>query len=322
MLMTVIVPTYRRPQELEQCLTALQKQTRPADEILVIVRDTDLITQSFLKTFNTNFWPLKIIQVTIPGVIAALNTGLEKARGDIISITDDDAAPHVDWLARIEAHFCLDQNIGGVGGRDWLYQNNKLENGARNIVGKVQWFGRVIGNHHLGVGEAREVDVLKGVNMSYRRKAIADLRFDERMRGTGAQVNFEMAFCFALKRSGWKLLYDPKVAVNHYPASRFDEDQRGQFHEIAWINTVHNETLALLEYLSPLKNIIFIVWSFLIGTRQSLGFLQWLRFLLKKDSLASKKWLASLRGRWEGLLTWQQHHFIIKNKEKVYLCKN
>jgi hypothetical protein len=45
----------------------------------------------------------------------------------------------------------------------------------------------LIGNHHLGVGEPREVDVLKGVNMSYRRTAIADIHFDERMRGTGAQ---------------------------------------------------------------------------------------------------------------------------------------
>lgn len=306
MLITVLIPTYRRPQELERCLAALQKQTRLGDEILVIVRNTDVTTQSFLGTFNSKPLPLTMIEVTVPGVVAALNAGLKKVQGDIVAITDDDAAPHADWLARIETQFLSDARIGGVGGRDWIYHGRELEIGTHKTVGKVQWFGRVIGNHHLGVGEAREVDFLKGANMSFRREAIAGLRFDERMRGTGAQINNEMAFCFALKRAGWKLVYDPKIAVNHYPAKRFDEDQRRQFHKIAWTNKVHNETLALLEHLSFLKRTVFIVWSLLLGTRDGLGFLQWLRFLLQKDSLASQKLLASLQGRWEGWLTWQQ----------------
>lgn len=41
----------------------------------------------------------------------------------------------------------------------------------------VQWFGRVIGNHHLGTGGVREVDILKGVNMSFRQTAPGFLQF-------------------------------------------------------------------------------------------------------------------------------------------------
>ncbi len=168
----------------------------------------------------------------------------------------------------------------------------------------MQWFGRVIGNHHLGVGEPREVDVLKGVNMSFRQEAIAQLRFDERMRGTGAQVHFEMAFTLALKQAGWKLIYDPQVAVDHYPAQRFDEDQRNNFNEIAFINLVHNETLVLLEYLPLLRRVVFLLWAILVGTRDSLGLVQWLRLLPSQGQLAGKKCWASLRGRWQG---WQTH---------------
>jgi len=54
-----------------------------------------------------------------------------------------------------------DSCVGGVGGRDWVYHGTQLEDGARKVIGRVHWFGRVIGNHHLGVGEPREVDVLK-----------------------------------------------------------------------------------------------------------------------------------------------------------------
>ena len=142
--------------------------------------------------------------------------------------------------------------------------------------------------------------------MSFRRTAITGLRFDERMRGTGAQVHFEAAFCLTLKRSGWKLLYDPRIAVDHHVAQRFDEDQRNKFNDIAFVNLVHNETLVLLEYLPSIQRAVFLTWAVLVGTRDSLGFAQWLRFLPIEGPLARQKWLASLRGRWQGWLTWQQ----------------
>lgn len=273
---------------------------------MVVVRDTDAETWTFLKAFNPESLPLRTVTVSVQGVVAALNTGLDTAQGDIIAITDDDAAPHADWLARIEAHYLSDSRVGGVGGRDWVYHGTELEGGERKVVGRVQWFGRVIGDHHLGVGEPREIHVFKGANMSFRRSAIAGLHFDERMRGTGAQVHFELAFCLALKRAGWKLIYDPRVAINHYPAQRFDQDQRYQFNKIAKANAIHNETLILLEHLSPVQRIVFLVWAILVGTREAFGFVQWLRFLPSQGALAGKKLLASLNGRWQGWRSWQQ----------------
>ena len=262
-----------------------------------MVRDTDTETQQFLCKFP-HLLPLEIVTVTQPGVVAALNAGLPQVQGDIVSITDDDAVPHRDWLAKINTHFSVNSAIGGVGGRDWVYQGDKLEAGYRPIVGKLQWCGRVIGNHHLGIGAPREVDVLKGVNMSFRTQSLGNLRFDNRMKGTGAQVHFEMSFTLTLKRAGWKIIYDPSIAVDHYPAQRFDEDQRHNFNDTALINLVHNETLVLLEHLSPLRQAVFLSWSVLIGTRESLGICQWLRLFPKQGQLASKKFLASLQGRW------------------------
>ncbi|XZN91550.1 MAG: glycosyltransferase family 2 protein [Microcoleus sp.] len=303
---SIVIPSYCRPKDLARCLDALKQQKRPADEVLVVVRDTDIETQAFIQTFNPEFLPLRTATVKVSGVVAAMNVGMDAACGDIIAFTDDDAAPHTDWLERMEAHFLSDSNIGGVGGRDWVYHGTKLEEGEREIVGQVQWFGRVIGGHHLGVGEAREVDVIKGVNMSFRRSAIAQMHFDPRMRGTGAQVHFELAFSLALKRAGWKLIYDPKVAVDHFPAQRFDEDQRNKFNDIALLNAVHNETLVLLENLPSTRRTAFVFWATLVGTRDAPGLLQWLRFLPKEGSLAGQKLVASLRGRSQAWETWQQ----------------
>jgi glycosyltransferase involved in cell wall biosynthesis/GT2 family glycosyltransferase len=304
MNMTVIIPTYRRPIDLMRCLEALKRQERSPAQVIVVVRDNDTATWTALESFAPENLPLQTVKVQVPGVVAAMNLGLEVAHGDIIAFTDDDAAPRPDWLARIEAHFWQNDRLAGVGGRDWIHADDQLETGSREVVGRLQWFGRVIGNHHLGVGKARSVDVLKGVNMSYRRDAIAHLQFDPRMRGTGAQVHFEAAFCLALKRAGWELLYDPLVSVDHYPSQRFDEDQRHTFDPIARANAVHNETLLLLENFSPIQQWIFGIWAILVGTRDAMGIVQWLRFLPAEGAFAGRKLQASLQGRWQGLQTW------------------
>lgn len=303
---TVLIPTFRRSRDLERCLEALKKQTRSVDEVILVVRENDGETLGFLETRSYQPLPVVIVPVTLPGQVAALNAGIQVARGEIISITDDDTAPHPDWLERIEARFLADNSVGGVGGRDRVFHGSQLEEGSRSRVGKVQWFGRVIGNHHLGVGEAREVDVLKGANMSYRRSAIGPKRFDERLRGTGAQVHNDLAFSLALKREGWKLIYDPLVLVDHFPGDRFDRDRREEFNYRATSDKIYNETLVLLEYLSAFQRSIFLVWAVLIGTYCSFGFLQFCRFLPTEKTLAVKKFLASLQGRWQGWRTWKE----------------
>lgn len=299
---TVVVPTFKRPHDLVRCLGALQRQMTPPCEVIVVVRNDDGETWAALDQFAPEGLPLTTKTVNIPGVIAAMNVGLEAAQGDIIAFTDDDAAPHPDWVQKIENQFKSHADAGGVGGRDIIQNPQPWFLGSSEVVGQLQWHGRMIGNHHKGIGTAREVDLLKGVNMSFRRSAIGDQRFDQRLLGSGAQVHFEVAFCLALKRQGWKLIYDPQILVDHYLAHRFDEDQRYQFNPVAYFNLVHNETVAVIEYLSPPRQLVFMLWSIFIGTRDAYGLAQSLRFLQRDGLISLKKWWICLHGRWQG---WQ-----------------
>lgn len=314
MKMTVLIPTYRRPQDLLRCLQALNQQDRLPDEVLIVVRDSDHATHTALAPLllgehdaaTATTYPLQVVSVTLPGQVAALNAGITAATGDIISITDDDAVPHPHWLAKIEQHFLADAGVGGVGGRDWLYFGEALQAGERDRVGRLRWFGARVGNHHLGVGAARAVEVLKGANMSYRRTAIAPLKFDERLRGQGAQVHNDLAFSLAVKKAGWTLIYDPEVSIDHLAAPRFDEDQRHQFNATAFSNAVHNETVALLTYLSWPQRLAFALWALVAGNRQAFGVIQLLRFLPSEGQQAWQKWQLSMAGRWQGGVTWAQ----------------
>ncbi|WP_035992824.1 glycosyltransferase family 2 protein [Leptolyngbya sp. KIOST-1] len=306
---TVLVPTYRRPQDLQRCLEALQNQQRLPDEVLIVLRATDQPTWNLLE--QNTFSPLTIRTQIVeqPGQVAALNAGLDAASGDIIAITDDDAAPHPDWLKRIEAHFLADAQVGGVGGRDWVYMGGTLHGPTADQVvprpiGQIQWFGRVVGNHHLGTDKPQEVAILKGANMSYRCTAIGSARFDPRLQGTGAQVHNDLGFSLAIKRQGWKLIYDPAIAVDHFPAQRFDKDRRDAFSYGATLDAAHNETLILMNYFAPFRRAIYLGWSILIGTRVKPGIVQLCRLLPREGLQSWQKGKAVLQGRWQGCRTW------------------
>jgi glycosyltransferase involved in cell wall biosynthesis len=274
--------------------------------VLLAVRESDEETAGFLQGIATDEIRLRRVSVIDPGVVAALNRGLEGARGDIVTLLDDDAAPHPEWLARIRRHFEADSTIGGVGGRDYVFRDGELWTGRARVVGKVQWFGRVIGNHHLGFGGPRDVDVLKGANISFRHEAIAGLRLDRRLRGQGAQVHWEIALCLEVKRRGWRLVYDPAVSVDHFLAPRHDYDQRLTFSAAAVADASHNETLILLEQLPPLRRIAFMAWAAVVGTSTAPSLLQFVRLALRGDAMARARTVASLKGRWEGWATWRR----------------
>ncbi|MDE1184675.1 MAG: glycosyltransferase [Paraburkholderia sp.] len=304
--MSVIVPTYRRTKDLERCLAALDQQIRRADEVIVIAREDDHQTLDFLRERHA-VQPdarLRIAHVTTPGVVAAYNRGIESATGDVLCFTDDDAAPHPDWVERIARAFGGDPALGGIGGRDNVHERGIILQGEKPLVGLVRWYGRMIGNHHIGHGGPREVQVLKGVNMAFRREAIGTLRFDPRLRGTGAQVHCELAFSLDVQRRGWTLIYDPALRVEHYPAPRSDEDQRHTFNDAAFYNASFNLRLIMCEYLTPPGRWAFVVYSTLIGNRADPGLVRAVTLALAGDglALALHKWwvgVRAMRGAWQ-----------------------
>ena len=300
MIVTVLIPTYRRPSDLRRCLAALAAQTRPAEEVIVVVRDTDAETRGFLADCPPALPNLRVVTVCDSGVLAAMTAGLEAAAGDVIALTDDDTAPFPDWLERIEACFAAYPKAGGVGGRDWQANDHR----SREIVGKLQWQGRVIGNHHLGVGGPREVDILKGANCAYRAEPLKKIGFETRLRGGGAQVHWELALGLAMRRAGWTLIYDPAIALDHFIARRFDDDanHRGFFSASGLSNSVYNETLILLTFLPPLRRAAFLIWAFAVGTWGEPGLLQIPRLLARRDKHIWNRLRATCSGRLSAII--------------------
>jgi glycosyltransferase involved in cell wall biosynthesis/GT2 family glycosyltransferase len=231
---SVVVPSYRRPDQLRACLSGLAVQTRPADEVLVVRRRDDAATRSVLAD------GVRDVVVDEPGLAAAMLAGLRAATGDVVALTDDDAVPRPDWVARIAAHFA-DPGLGVLGGRDALPGD---EGPGTLDVGRVGRWGRVVGNHHLGRGTVRDVDVVKGANLAVRRGAAA---VPVGLRGTGAQPHTEVALCGWAAARGWRIAYDPDLVVDHYPARRPAGDRRERRRPADVADEAYNLVAALLS---------------------------------------------------------------------------
>ena len=100
---SVVVPTYKRPQLLKACVEKLLRQTLPADGYEVVVADDgdSQATRALVEDMaRQSAVALRYVPVREKhGPSAARNTGWRSARAELIAFTDDDCLPDHDWLA-------------------------------------------------------------------------------------------------------------------------------------------------------------------------------------------------------------------------------
>ena len=104
MRFSVVVPTYRRPVALSECLAAL-RALRPPDGgyEIVVVNDGGPPLPAALMRDRGHAVALTVIEQANAGPGAARNRGAASARGDVLAFTDDDCQPERDWLVELNA---------------------------------------------------------------------------------------------------------------------------------------------------------------------------------------------------------------------------
>ena len=309
MKVSVIVPTYHRPEYLKRCLKALTGQTKKSNEVIVVTRKTDSDSKQIITHLQNQEEAsvLKSIVISRSGKSAAINSALEVATGDIICFTDDDAEPHPDWIEKIVRHF-ENSTVAGVGGRDIIIKNGKCIQGKCKVVGQMSWFGRCIGNHHLELEppEPVDVDLLKGVNMAFRADYLNGFRLDENLKWQGA-AHDEMDFCFFVKKQSGKIIFDPNIKVTHHVAPRLWGAQRGELTKNIYEHS-HNYTYLILKYFSWPRKMVFLTYFFLVGQHSSWGLLtMFIDSLLRGRIVWWKQAVPSLKGKVDGIRTYLKY---------------
>jgi len=260
----VLIVTYQRPELLRNCLGSLERQTRRPDELIVVGVVGDTLTQTVVEEFaRTSPFPCVWRFTLTPSVVLQTNLGLDICTADIVVFINDDAEALEDWLERIEPYYG-DETVGAVGGRDYIHlSDGSIVQGQARQVGRITWFGRVRGNHHLSYPHIVEVHVLKGVNMSCRRNLLGTL--DTRMAG-GGRWHWEIDASFQIREKGKRLVFDPGICVNHFPGPR-PSTLDPEFVYMANFNLMLN----LGKHLQRWRKLVFVVYTFLWGDFPEMG---------------------------------------------------
>ncbi|MDN3725298.1 glycosyltransferase family A protein [Aequorivita sp. SDUM287046] len=99
---SIVIPTLNRYEYLKDILADFEKQTYTNFEILIIDQSQPF-NEDFSKSFNLN---IRHIQQKEPALWLARNTAIEKSKGSIIALSEDDVRISPGW---IENHLrCLD----------------------------------------------------------------------------------------------------------------------------------------------------------------------------------------------------------------------
>ncbi|MBU2838970.1 glycosyltransferase family 2 protein [Acidithiobacillus thiooxidans] len=304
MRINVLINGGNRPRDMERMLSALMAQTRKLDALFILIHPRETETADLLKNILGSAIPYTLIYKDQSGPIAAMLKTLHLMSCDVVAFTHDDAAPRPDWLARIESLFACMPEMAGVGGRDLPVSSNFENTPYCDVMGRVTWYGKIYANHHLPCSSARKVDFLSGVNAAYRHDILMATGLNQRLQWQQDTVWFwELALGMALKKQGFKQWYDPDMVVEHFPGKLFS-DQKDGYWSASTRKRAQKETYILLKYLSVFGRFACMVYILMVGSRDSYGLLQVMRYLPREWSLTFRKILDALRGRYNGMQTW------------------
>lgn len=300
---SVIIPTWKRPEKLKICLECIALQDLPPNEVKVVVRPEDSDGINIVQSFNNRIHNLEMVYSHNIGVVAAENSGLRCATSELIAFIDDDGYAPRDWIKKIINFFNEFPDASAVGGSDiiagtpWEYHDHE-----KNEVGLLTSYGRVIGNHHRKItGGIRQVQILKGVNMAFRRNSFTFL--DERLAGKegnlGNGSHWELDICLQVIKSGGKIFFNPDLVVTH------DSNHTDHVKMITAKNNTHNLTFVLLKNLAFPRKLLFLIYALVVGNSQLPGIVMFFYDFLKNPSGESIQYsLMKFRGFVAGVQTY------------------
>jgi len=114
---SIVIPTHNRPEQLAECLGAIQRLdfARDAFEIIV-VDDGSRVSMKDQIGGTEELTGTRWIRTPNSGPAAARNRGASDSRGDFLVFIDDDCVPPPDWLVNV-AHCATLHPDCLIGGR-------------------------------------------------------------------------------------------------------------------------------------------------------------------------------------------------------------
>ncbi len=193
--LSVVIPTLNDA-TLAETLQSVHRQTRRADEVIVVGRYAPSLPPAFPEvTFIDSGVPVC--------AAAARNRGILASSGEIIAFTDADCLPDVSWLEQHEGAHAAGARV--VGGGVTLHSDNYWTH-----CDNLAMFHEFVSEH--APGDRR---LLPTLNLSVRREVIDAVGvMDESFPGAAAE---DTDWTVRMRLAGERLVFVPGAVVHHAP---------------------------------------------------------------------------------------------------------
>lgn len=241
MEISVIIPTYNRFEDLNECLKSLIDQTLVTHEILLI----DDSESDSIRNYADKIKPVcrhASIQLDYiknhrgKSLTIARNVGLDHISGDIILFLDDDVILEKDYLAKLSTTFRENPHISGLQG---LVTNWPARSPAQKLfftfAKKILHpkYDCFVTPSWLTVYDPRPYKELSscewfsGCNQAYRRQVFDNLRFDEQLKKYSSGEDIDFSYRVSRKYPNSLFLLSTAQCVhNMSPAGRMPNEKK------------------------------------------------------------------------------------------------
>lgn len=205
-LISVVIPSFNRPERLKLCIEALLNQDYIGDWEIIVVDDgsqpplqqelgnVPVITSNKIRWFRQKN----------QGPAAARNLGINHARGNFVAFTDDDCRPAKDWLSQLNKMLRPGILIGG----------QTINGCPDNIFAEVNQL-LIDYLYHFFNGTPQQF--FTSNNLAGCKKTLLKLNgFDTKNFKTAAGEDREL--CVRWRHLGFNLFFNKKaIVIHHHP---------------------------------------------------------------------------------------------------------
>jgi glycosyltransferase involved in cell wall biosynthesis len=225
---SIVVCCYNSAERLPNTLAHLSAQEVPSDlpwEVIVVNNaSTDNTVEVAHKHWSKKTsTPLQAVNESQPGVAHARRKGFAEAKYEIVCFVDDDNWVCPEWISIVSDLMTTHPDVGACGG-------------AGEAVSKMDlpwWFEKFQSHYAVGPQSVNAGDItltrgyLWGAGLAIRKSAWSQLLnkgyqplLTDR-EGASLSAGGDAELCFALRLTGWRLWYEPRLKFKHLlPSNR------------------------------------------------------------------------------------------------------
>jgi glycosyltransferase involved in cell wall biosynthesis len=216
-LLTVVVCTHDRPDDLRRCLQGLAALD---EDVTVIVVDSASSPplQQVVDGFSGSIRRLTYHYEQLPGLARARNRGIELAQSELVAFIDDDTVPEPTWATRLVAPFA-DTKVVCVGGTCRASFDSPP---PRWLSSRLLQFAGITRFGEQARAARSSAEYPFGANICFRRARLVEIGgFPEELGRVGENLlsGEEHQVIETLADAGWSIWLELRAIVDHRVSS-------------------------------------------------------------------------------------------------------